>query len=255
MKAIILSLMLLLPKVIHAQVSEGYKSSIAFNLGYQKNYLQDNLFSPLNQNGGGLALGLGYERRTQHIFGVCISFSSGDLKSGENDHFTSSYINANLGLEYLMNIAHQSESTKFYLGGVYNTRVLFYDWSDLDAFSFTSAHGISLKGMAIKKINDKNSLRTSLALPVLQFLGRPPYNGIDEFIIDNQDEPAKIIFSGNLTSLNKYSGIEWKLGYTHHLSPRLNWDIHNTLLFQKVKEINDSKSLSNTISTGLTFKL
>lgn len=46
MKAIILSLMLLLPKVIHAQVSEGYKSSIAFNLGYQKNYLQDNLFSP-----------------------------------------------------------------------------------------------------------------------------------------------------------------------------------------------------------------
>lgn len=239
---------------IQAQdTNKTFKNQLDVDIGYQKIYLKDDNFSPLNQNGGGLIYSISYNRGLNNRFGVSIQYSSGNLDSGPLNRFNTSYINANLRVEYLAGLSLENRSFDFYFGGTYNTRVLFLDWYDLDAFSFTTTHGISLKGLLIKEIGKKHFAQSALTIPVLQFLSRPPYNGIDEFIIENQDNPAIILFNSNLESMNKYLGLEWLLSYTYQFSSRLDLRVEYTLYFQKVDQLNHFKSLSNAISTGITI--
>ncbi len=159
-----------------------------------------------------------------------------------------------IGMEYLVKIENENESLNFYLGGVYETRALFVEWNDLDAFSYTSTQGLAIKGLVTKKFNSKHSIQTSLGIPVFQFLGRPPYNGIDEFIIENQDSPVKIMLKGEPSSFGQYLGLDWNLGYNYQITPRLVWNIDYSLFIQKVKDVHQFKRLSMVPSTGLTFK-
>ena len=97
-------------------------------------------------------------------------------------------------------------------------------------------------------------IRASLSIPVFQSLARPPYNGIDEFIIENQDKPADIIFSGTPTSFNDFIAFEFCVDYTYKLTKRIDWHTNYTLYTQQVMESNRFKSLSNTITTGVAIK-
>lgn len=230
------------------------KNEIDVNLGYQKNFLKDLNLSPLNQVGGGLATLLKYKRTSKNIWGATIQFSTGNIISGPKEQeFSTLYINANIELNYLFKIPQEKLAYQFYVGPVYNTRVLYLDWYDLDAFSFVATHGIGIKGMVSKKINDKHLIQSSLAIPVFQFLSRPPYNGIDEFIIENQDSPAKIIFNGSPSSFNNYFALEFSLDYKYNITPHIDWMINYMLFTHTVKEANHFKSLSNSITTGIAI--
>lgn len=229
------------------------KNQIEVGFGYQKNYLKDNIYSPLNQVGGGFATLLKYKRISKNIFGVNIQFSPGSLNSGPSNRFTTSYINANLELEYLFNLTQEENAYQFFLGPAYNTRVLYFDWNDLDAFSYVASHGIGIKGLVSKRIKEKHLIQATLSVPVFQFLARPPYNGIDEFIIENQDSPAKIILGGTPSSFNKFLALEFCVDYKYKLTQHIDWFLNYTLYTQKAREPNLLKSLSNTIVTGITF--
>lgn len=229
------------------------KNKIEIVVGYQANYLKDANFSPLNQVGGGFATSLKYKKITKNIFGVYFQFSPGSINSGPSKEFTTSYINANLELEYLYKLTPEEGVSQFYLGPVYNTRVLYLDWYDLEAFSYVATHSIGIRGLISKNLKEKHLIQASLSIPVLQFLARPPYNGIDEFIIENQDSPAKIIFSGTPSSFNKFFALEFCVGYKYNLTQHMFWYSNYTLYTQKVKEPNLLKSLSNTISTGIAI--
>lgn len=241
-------------KIVQAQKLENMsKNQIEIGFGYQTNYLKDVNFSPLNQAGGGFATVLEYKRISKNIFGVTFQFSPGNIHSGPSNEFTTSYINANLELEYLFKLTQEDGAYQFFLGPAYNTRVLYLDWYDLDAFSYAATHGIGIKGLISKNIKEKHLVQATLGTPVFQVLARPPYNGIDEFIIENQDNPAIIIFSGTPSSLNKFFALEFCVNYKYKLTQQLDWQINYILFTQKVKEANLLKSLSNTISTGITI--
>lgn len=245
----------LLSNVLPAQDNgKSFKNHLDVGIGYQKIYLEDENFSPLNQNGGGLLYALSYRRCAKNSYGASVQYSSGSLFSGPSKRFNTSFINANLSLEYLAGLSKADKPFNSYLGVAYNTRVLYLDWYDLDAFSYTATHGFSLKGMVTVKAGEKHFIQSSLAIPMLQFLGRPPYNGIDEFIIENQDNPANIIFHGNLVSINKYAALEWLFSYSYQLSGRIGINVEYSLYAQKVREPNQVRSLSNTVSTGVRFK-
>lgn len=255
-KSFILSFLFLLffLEVVQGQNLEKIsKNQIEIDIGYQSNYLKDINFSPLNQSGGGLATAVKYQRITKNIFGVKIQFSPGNIKSGSNNEFTTSFIHANFELEYLFKLSPEDKAFHFFLGPVYNTRVFYLDWYDLDAFSFVATHGIGIKGLVSRKIKEKHLIKATLSIPVFQFLARPPYNGIDEFIIENQDSPARIIFNGTPSSFNRYIALEFCVDYKYKLTKQIDWFINYTLYSQKVTEPNLFKSFSNTIKTGIAI--
>ena len=244
-----------LSQILPAQDNgKSFKKHLNVDIGFHKIYLEDENFSPLNQNGGGLLYAISYRRCSKNSYGISIRYGSGILGSGPSDRFNTSYINANLSLDYLVRLSDGAKPFNSYLGVAYNTQVLFFDWYDLEAFSYTATHGFSLKGMATIKIKEQHFIQSSLDIPMLQFLGRPPYNGIDEFIIENQDNPANIIFHGNLASINKYVALEWLLSYSYQLSGRIDFHVNYSLYAQKVNEPNHLRSLSNAVSTGVRFK-
>ncbi|MEQ9382711.1 MAG: hypothetical protein RIF36_12770 [Imperialibacter sp.] len=239
-------------KNAHGQhLKEASINQVGVGVGYQHSYLKDDNFSPLNQAGGGLATSARYQRISKNVFGVNFQFSSGNIHSGPTSGFTTSFINANLELEYLFKLTPDENAFQFFLGPANSTRVLYLDWYDLEAFSYVATHGVGIKGMVSKHIKEKHLLQATLSLPVFQLLARPPYNGIDEFIIENQDSPANIIFSGTPSSLNDFFALGLCVDYKYKLTERVAWHTNYSLHMQTVMATNRFKSLSNTVTTGV----
>ena len=254
-KALLYTLFLVLSAGFLQAQNGVYPAINQFKLsaGYQNNYLKDAILSPLNQQGNGMQFGIAYRRTAKNILAISVAYGAGELSSNEANAFTNTYLDINIGLEYLVRVANQNESIDFHVGGAYETRAFFVEWNDLDAFSYTSAQGLAIKGLMTKRFNPKHSIQTSLGIPVVQFLGRPPYNGIDEFIIENQDSPVSIMLQGEPSSFAHYFGLDWSLGYTFKITPHLAWNIDYSLSLQKVNGLHPYKRMSMTPSTGITL--
>jgi len=252
--ATILSFVLFTLTVQAQSAAKASNNYIGLGIGYRFDNLNDQNFSPLNQKGGGLFYALFYEKRGKNILKLNINYSDGTLVSGARDAFETTYYTATIGVSYLKNLSPSEATTKLYIGGTYNLDVYYMDWSNQDAFSYITTNGLSIAGAFTKQLNDKQFVESSIAIPFLQVLSRPPYNGINEFIIENQDNPVKIIFDGNLTSFKKYQAIIWDINYNLEISNHINWRLNYTLNVKKVNELNKFKSVSNLLSTNLSYK-
>lgn len=246
---------LLLAGMVKAQeVIRPVDKLLSLRVGYQDNYLKDNVLSPLHYRGVGLQYGLSYRRIGENIFGISVVYGAGEVSSNETSGFTNTFLDINIGLQYLFRIKNNIESLDFYLGGAYETKAFFIEWNDLDAFSYTSSQGLVFRGLVAKRINDRHSVQTSIGVPIVQFLGRPPYNGIDEFIIENQDNPVKIMLQGEPASFGEYLGLDWGLAYAYQISPRMAWNLAYSISFQKVNNLHSYKRMAMTPETGITLK-
>lgn len=229
-------------------------NSIGFTVGYSSDRIKDTNFSPLNQQGSALVYSIGYARHSKNMFKINIEYGDGILESGLPNRLESSYYKANIGMAYLKGIVSEQRKINFYVGGTYNLTVLYLDWFDQDAFSFASTNGLSFSAAISSQLASKHAIESTLSIPVLQLLSRPPYNGIDEDIIENQEDPLKIILNGKLVSFNTYQAVDWNLNYSYEISRYFNWRLAYNLSFQNVKDLNRLTSLSNTISTSISFK-
>lgn len=257
MKTLVLSIVCIALFVINisAQGTElNLKNYVGVGIGYSFDHINDQNLSPLNQKGNSLFYTIFYERRSENILKIALTYGDGNLKSGLKDKFDTSYYVANLSVSYYRNLSSAQSATKFYLGGTYNLKVLYTDWFDQDAFSYLTTNGLSISGAISQRINEKQYVESTLSVPFLLFLSRPPYNGIDETIIENQDEPIAIILDGKLTSFKKYRAITWNVNYNREIFRRFNWKVDYTLNVQKVTDVNEYKSISNLVSTSLIYK-
>lgn len=236
---------------------KGQENQIGFDLGFNQGFLKDLNFSPLNYQEGGLLYSLDYVRKQSKgkgILSIDADFSFGKLQTAASESFISEQTLFNLELSYLRKINLENQNWQFYLGGQYNSYLQILDWNDFDSFSFLATHGIGLKGFTAYKINDKNSIQSTFFLPLIQNLVRPPYNGIDEYIIENQDNILKILTHGKPAVFNKYIAFDWKVNYIYVLNSRLNLRISYLLRYQNVNEINKFIQLQNQFTTGLLLK-
>lgn len=234
-----------------------YKNQIGIQIGYNQGYLKDLNFSALNYKEGGLLYSFNYTHQKpsgKNIFNVDIDYCSGKLKTKVSKDFTSEITVANLEFSYARKLTKKDNELTFYLGGQYNSYLQILDWEDLESFSFLATHGIGPKGLLTYNVNSKHKFTTSLFIPVFQNLVRPPYNGIDETIIENQDNTVKIIFAGKLASFDKFFGFDWKLNYTYAISNRFDLSATYLARYQNVAEINMVKHLQNQYAIGLNFK-
>ena len=229
-------------------------SSIGLGIGYSLDHIKDTNFSPLNQKGNALVYSIFYERRSNNILKINIEYGDGILKSGLSNRLESSYYKANIGVTYLKNMAAEKKAINFYVGGTYNLKVLYLDWYDQDAFSYISTNGLSISAAISNQLASRHYIESTVSIPVLQALSRPPYNGIDEYIIENQDNPIKIILDGKLSSFKQYQAFNWNVNYRYEISDYLDWKVAYTLDFQKVADPDTFTSLSNRFSTGILYK-
>ena len=234
------------------------KNQIGICAGYSQGFLKDPIFSNLNYTENGYLVDLHFRHFTSNynnLIEANVNFSSGKLKTNNIDFFTSSYILANVNLAYLRKLPnHKSQYFSSYLGVNYKTRVQYLDWNNQTAFSFIATHGLSVQTNLFYNIKTKHSIETALSIPVFQVLVRPPYNGIDNFITDNQDNTFKLIFTGKPTSLNKYFAINWGTNYKYAISEQFELKLGYTLNYERVFETQEFIQLQNQIMTGINFK-
>tara|TARA_R110001592_G_C13166240_1_gene749447 strand:+ start:1265 stop:2041 length:777 start_codon:yes stop_codon:yes gene_type:complete len=223
-------------------------------IGYSLDRVKDINFSPLHQKGNSLFYSIFYERHAENIIKVNFKYSGGTLKSGRSNRLKSSFYSPSISVTYLKNLSSEQQSTSLYIGGTYKLDILYMDWYDQDAFSYLSTNGLSVSGAISKQITSGKNIESTISIPIVQFLSRPPYNGIDEFIIENQDDPLKIILNGDFASFREYKSISWNINYSQEISSRWNWKIDYDLNIQRVEKEPTFTSLSNRISTSLLYK-
>ena len=238
-----------------AQQEESLPNNyLGIGVGYSFDYIKDTNFSPLIQKGSSLFYSIFYERHSKNILKINIKFSDGILKSGRSDRLKTSYYNASIGIIYLKNLSTNQQTTNIYIGGSYKLDVLYMDWHDQDAFSYISTNGLSINAAVSKQLTTKEYIESTVSIPVVQYLSRPPYNGLDEYIIENQDEPLNIIFRGKLASFKVYRSINWNVNYRYEISRHFNLKVDYDLNFQKAQRAHTLASLSNRVSTSILFK-
>ncbi|MEQ9413040.1 MAG: hypothetical protein RIF39_04385 [Cyclobacteriaceae bacterium] len=231
-------------------------NQIGMAAGNNRGYVKDLNFSALNYHETGFFYSLDYIRQQRNGKGLLIvdaDVSLGKLKTRTSYFFTSNNTMANLEVAYLRKINLKNLKLETYVGGQFNTYLQILEWNDYESFSFVATHGIGLKTIVNFKLNSKNRFQTSLFLPLFQNLVHPPYNGIDETIIGNQDNMFKLIISGQPASLNKYLAFDWKLNYSLAFTYRFDWNVSYLVRYQNINEVNKFVHLQNQLTTGLTF--
>ncbi len=227
-------------------------------VGANQGFVKDANFSALNYSENGLLYALKYVKHKSNrksFFQIDIDYSDSDLTTITSEHFTSLSTLANVEISYLRKLKQpKNEQLTFYLGGQYFFSLQILDWLNFEAFSFTAVNGIGLKGHVHYNINKKSMINSSLFIPLIQNLSRPPYNGIDEFILKNEDNSAAIIFAGEIATINKYLGFDWSVNYSYSLFNHFNIITSYTLRYKKLPKVNKMIHLQNQITVGLTYK-
>lgn len=251
---LILPLLLLFSLSLKAQK----KNTIGLSYGLNSSLLKDLNFSPMHYKETGHLFSMQYLRdrpNKKNIFEVSIDFSFGKIKTEASAFFTSNFIYGKINAFYYRNFkTSKTGKFNFCAGAGYTTNVFFFEWNDYEAFSYVATHGLTINFKTKYLINKRNQIVTTISVPFLQLLARPPYNGRNEFIIENQNSPAKIFFNGKFTSFNKYYGFSWITKYNFSVNKLIDLSVNYNLNLQKVTGSNKLIHLQNQVQAGLNFK-
>ncbi|MFM2269566.1 MAG: hypothetical protein RL757_3007 [Bacteroidota bacterium] len=241
-------------------------NSIGIELATNQGIFKDQVFSLLNYSQSGKIIGLNYLRYKptgKNRIEANFNFGSSKLTTRNSDYFTSNSILGNLRFSYLQHLRFfppsgglrgDSEKLRVYVGGEYQTQVQYFDWKDLSTFSYLATHGIAVKALATYQLNEKARVETAVTIPLFQSLVRPPYNGIDEFVIANSDNYPKIMLTGDLSTVNKYAALDWQNKFYYQFSKRFDAVVSYNLRYQKVFDEQKFIQLNHQLSLGLNFK-
>jgi hypothetical protein len=243
---------------LFAQTEKTFNNNLSLDLGYNQGYMKDLNFSPLNYTQGGKLLGLNYQKNGangKNRIESGLHLSAGKLNTAASDYFKTSYILATFDASFLRKI-HASDDAKltYFVGGEYKSSIQYMAWKGTEAISFIATHGIAIKGLVTYKLSEKQQLESSLAIPIVQNLVRPPYNTIDQFISENSDDFIKIATTGTPSSLGKYQEITWKTQYKLDLSRHFALNLTYAMQLQHVSDIHSFTQLNNQFLTSFTFK-
>jgi hypothetical protein len=256
--ALIIIAFLISTTALFGQTENTFNNNLSLDLGYNQGYMKDLNFSPLNYTQGGKLLGLNYQKNGangKNRIEAGVHLSAGKLNTAASDYFKAIYILATFDASFLRKI-HASDDAKlfYFVGGEYKSNIQYMAWKGSEAIGFVATHGIAIKGLVTYKLSEKQQLESSLTIPIVQNLVRPPYNTIDEFISANQDNFIKIATTGKLASWDKYQALTWKTNYKYDFSRRFALNLTYAMQLQHVSDIHSLTQLNNQFLTSFTFK-
>jgi len=134
-----------------------------------------------------------------------------------------------------------------------SSKVKSLDWENTESFSYFAVHSFVIRGSYQSKITDRLSLDISISIPFVSFLARPPYNGINEEIIDNQDNIIAIITKGEVESFNAYFNIDSEFDFSYTLSKSIAVNAKISFDYNTIYSGNAWTQFQVVTNTGLTY--
>ncbi|MFK7968862.1 MAG: hypothetical protein AB8F95_00775 [Bacteroidia bacterium] len=240
--------------------SEGgqqYTNKLAVGAGIHQAYMSDRNFSPLRYNESGLMGAFRFESQNdQSHFSIRASYSADSLAPPAIEQFTTYYQMGNFALRYLRKNESLSNSRfQFYWGGQFDFHLYSIDWDYQESFSFLVNYSLDLSARGQYQLNDRGRLQLDLDIPLINFLVRPPYNGLDAELIDNNanDDLLAIITNGSVGSVNKLLAYRLSLAYQYALSDRLDLELIYRNQLHHTFDTNRFIHLQNQLMAGLAF--
>ncbi|WP_396601199.1 hypothetical protein [Algibacter sp. R77976] len=241
---------------IYTQNQEENKNSISVNFGYQSGVLNDANFSPLNYNLNGSNYTLEYVRygsHKKHILCMQVNAGFNTLSTNASGFFDTDIIQVQLGVFYVKRLNQITSESTFYLGGQFRSQVKSLDWENTESFSYLATHSLGIKGLYQYRITKKIVFKASIYCPFISLLARPPYNGIDEEIIDNQDNALALITNGTIESLNAYFELETELNLTYILTNSLAIKANILFNYNTINKRNKWTQFQILTNAGLAY--
>lgn len=239
-----------------AQNQEENKNSINVSLGYLAGVLSDANFSPLNYRQSGSNYTLEYKRlgsNKKSILGIQINAGLSTLSTDASIFFDTESIQAQLDVFYLKRLNQITSKSTLYLGGQITSQVKSLDWENTESFSYFSTHSFGIKGLYQHKLMERLTFEASMHIPLISLLARPPYNGIDEEVIENQDNILALITNGTIESFNAYFKIETKLNITYALTKSFAIKVNFLFDYNTIYQGNDWTQFQMQTNAGLAY--
>lgn len=254
-KLAILILLFLINQKTSAQTDslKIVRNALTLEIGYNNTLFKDLGFSPLNYSSNSLVYKLGYRRdlKKGNELSINSGFSRSMLKSDYSNYFTTDRYLINFKVGYLKNLTQEENNIQFKAGVQYRTyfNLVFYD--DLDAFTFYGLHGLDLIGKMYYQLNPKHRLITTIEIPFFGLLVRPPYSGINKFLLENDN--IIIATTGKWTSLNDFFALNWSTEYNYLISDKLCLSASYCFAFHSTNYLHKVIIVDNQILMGVHY--
>ena len=210
----LLSTCYLLGQISSAEVS----TNLTVQSGVSFVTLKDQTFSPIVFSGfvPNIRLGFNQNIRNKELWSVHLSLSSGNIRYN-NKYFSSTHQNAQFTLNYLTKLKSFGKS-KVFLGGQLNSELNTLNFDGFSSGSWYTAQKLEPIVIYDYEISDRQSIRGQLHYPIASLIGRPPYGGVDEFVVANDDNIPKILYSRlKIYSITKLVNPDIELRYFYTL--------------------------------------
>ncbi|PKV50259.1 hypothetical protein ATE84_2314 [Aquimarina sp. MAR_2010_214] len=231
------------------------KNTLSLTTGLNSGYLNDANYSPLNYTHKGIFYGLTYTRTSnayENIFGVLVDYYNTTIKTDASTKFDSDFTIGNINISYLQK-AKEYNMLKLYLGGELQANFNYTNYNNKDSYSFIAAHSINLASAILFSINEKQTLYTSISIPIATLLVQPPYNSFDEKLQENENRILKLLTDGNLVTINKYYAINWNAKYQYLISKEFSLFLRYQLFYQKASKTHILRQLQNQLAIGINY--
>jgi len=235
------------------------QNEFVVSIGTSQGYFKDSNFSPLNYQQQGTALRLAYTRYgkgNQYLFSAHLDFSYNTLHNNAAEHFTSEYIMGTISIDFLKKSTPFRNKSSYYLGGQIQTNNHVISYDGLESFSFMFNHSLSLKGFYTISIRSRHSFQTSLAIPLVNYMVRPPFNGNNKTIEANQERPLRLLTAdGKITSVNTFLAVDWFSQYRYAVSRNFDIAVGCNLQYQRHKDMHHLARLENQLTISAIWKI
>lgn len=233
---------------------------LSIGVGLNQGYFQDDNFSPLNHGVFGVRGNLGYLRTSadqKHLFRAELDYAHSSLSADGVEYLAPSttVYGANLKLGYLTQVAAPSDRTKIYAGATFQSDLNMTIFSGLSSFTFLFDHGIDLSARVDHQLADRHHLSSTLDVPVFSLLVRPPYNGFDKTLIENQEHIFRLLTDGSAASFGTYQAADWSTTYRYDLNERVDLTATYQLSYQRATPIYPVTYFQNQLSLGAILTL
>lgn len=261
-KIIILTLCLLGTHTLFGQTTDPLllpRHELTLTIGLNQSWLKDSNFSPLNYKGQGVVYGLEYrlsDKLNKGVFLVGLSFGTGKYSAAISDALDTEFILGDFILGYLRRTSEPTMRTpSFSFGGRYHFHINYLDWEEQDAFSFLGNHGFEFATSVDYPLNEQHHFQAQLSIPLLSYTVRPPYNGSDEELSDNNDNhPVRLLFDGYWSTFNRLFIYELELKYHYQLSDNFSLNLIYLNRYQNVTNLHKFVQMQNQFRVGTSFQ-
>ncbi len=228
---------------------------ISLEAGLSNEVLLDQTFSRLKFQGWVPCFKVGYEKKIpkSYFWKLTLRAAYGGVDYN-NTLFSSDFIEARLVCSYARAVWIKPNNIA-YVGANISSNVGILDYNGFDSGSWLTAQNIAAFSRLETKITQKHGLETTFALTLLSAYSRPPYGGINEFIVANSDNIPAIIYSNiKLDSFNKVLCPELNLNYTYQL-PKLTLFAGINYRYIRVLSVRKLYRNSTAFKVGIEIKL